>query len=899
MSPLEFTDWRLAFESPVSPWWLVLILPALTWLVWRTYRSELAEQPRWVRFTLRSMRIGLVLAVAVLLLRPALYLTRTWVYPARVLYVIDDSQSMSVKDSRLPGPAALYVHRQLQDPGASELDTFHRLREIAADRARAIRRFAAFTRTVDRRQDAFWTESTRVKAHVQGGFDSFESLAFAAVSTGTEATAEAARELLNRMDRLADDRGVLFEGQHDPGQEAYTRFADELSAIADRAGTVQAETDVARLAEGNEALRRQVDAIREAGRFDLVKQVLSRTRSGQPASASRPYHRWVRLSDGARGPLDEFTGSSVSPDAPHTDILGRLRALVEEDSPFPLAAIVLLSDGADLSDRPGREVQRLLSERQVPVLCAAVGAREEPYDLAVSGVSAPSFAVAGEPTTVAIELKTLLPAPAQIRIAIRHGKTVLAERDVTVGESTQQRETLTFSPDSAGIVRCTVEAGVLKGEAVGGENNRSEFVLHVRDRRLRVLYLDARPNWDVRFALDALQRLPGADVDKLVVSMLPGGMLKRGPGLGAFPNDLASLRQCDLIILASLRPGMLTNRGEASDWAMLEEYVKEGGALCFFDASAKALIPEGCELAGVLEPLVPLGDPAELLSDTPAGVEGEGENKDIRSLQSLLLLGDGYYHPITQALSSQLPVTRRPLLKHGSDATRTLVMTRNFEPLVRTARLGKGHVVLLAAGRLWAVLDATLSEAHARMFPALVQTAVEGQLTREADDRPQLALDIRRTREGAPLQVQVIPPDVGRTVEAIRAGEIVARSPVRTSAGSDRGTADFASLPPGDVVFRLEGNPDTATGPLRVVHTGRELVQLARNDPFLDELAQFTGGRKAELVDLPRLLESVHAAPRRETHERVWRIGGSAWVLVALMLLFTIELVTRKIVGMT
>lgn len=905
MSPLESTRWTVEFAAAASPWWLVLILPLAAWVFWRAYRFQLARKRRGIRITLAAIRLLLVIAVLLLLFKPALREIRTLTFPARILYVVDDSQSMSVADTRMAGPAALYLHRQLHGAGQGELDVYHRLRTIAMTQARAVRRFASFTRTVDRRQDAFWAESRRVEQAVSQGFTDFEELAASVVSTGSEQTAVAMKNLLARVDRLREQMRVLFEGERDPGREAYTRSADELVAIAEQLEQRQQAADIERLKAGNETLEAQVARMRSVKRASLVEQALRRWDPPDSGEAAPAYHRWVRLSDGARGPLGELAPEAVSPQAPHTDILGRLRALAEQRSAYPLAGIVLLSDGADLSGMPGNEVHQLLSERQVPVACAAVGAHEEPYDLAVTNVSAPPFAVAGEPTSIGVELKTLVPTPTEVRLRIMRDSKTLAESEVRVGESTQQRETLAFTPDTTGIFRYTVDVDVLEGEAVGASNNRSQFVINVRDRALRVVYLDAQPNWDVRFALDTLQRLPYAQLDKLIVSMLPGGTLQRGSDRGKWPNDQAAFERCDLIILGTLRPGMLTSGGPTSDWAMLQRFVNEGGTLCFFDAASAMAVPDEMPLARVLEPVTPAGDPAELLEPAAAGGqpgsesgETDGSDPSIQSLQALLLLEDGYYHPITHRLSAQLPVVQQRLLEPEDESIQTLLLTRQLEPLVRTVKVGRGNVVLLKAARLWTVLDPTLSEAHAEMFRSLVQGAVEGEHPVAEGDGPQLTVHHRRLREGTPFQVVVRAPQPNMQIEAVREDRVVATAEAQRRQGMAIATADFPALPPGEITFRIQGAPGIATPTITVVRTGRELVRLARNDAFMAELAQFTGGRKAEVVDLSRLVEAFDAEPRTETHERQWQPGASPWVLGALMFLFVAELVTRKFMGL-
>jgi hypothetical protein len=96
----DAASWRLGFVSEYSSYIVLGLLVALAlvlWLVIRSYRRE-GKNPRGVKITLAVIRIAVIVLVAAALFRPAVVLRFVETFHSTVVFVVDDSLSMSFKD---------------------------------------------------------------------------------------------------------------------------------------------------------------------------------------------------------------------------------------------------------------------------------------------------------------------------------------------------------------------------------------------------------------------------------------------------------------------------------------------------------------------------------------------------------------------------------------------------------------------------------------------------------------------------------------------------------------------------------------------------------------------------------------------------------------------------------
>jgi len=299
------------------------------------------------------------------------------------------------------------------------------------------------------------------------------------------------------------------------------------------------------------------------------------------------------LADTHRVELFDVAGVSLSPDdlptvadASRSPLTGTLLNVARDFAGEPLAGIVLLSDGREVSQEPAAgDLDRL----GVPVyaidLTEGRSSGPSPPDLAIQAVSANSRALVGNTVQVAVDM-TLQGEPGAINVpvSIFDGPDLLTSRIVArrPGESSLRAE-LEFIPRKPGQHVHLVQVGTLARE-VELANNRQTFPLTVRAKPLVVLYVDGVLRWESKFLREALAHDPDISVVSSVRTARPGA--DRGSQGLLLPEQLANV---DVVILGDVEASFFS-RAELS---ALRTWVTEGGGGLLLTGGYLSFGPEG------------------------------------------------------------------------------------------------------------------------------------------------------------------------------------------------------------------------------------------------------------------------------------------------------------------
>lgn len=801
MQPLRTTELDLRFTGALPPALLLLLVPLLLALLWWLYRHQWRDIPFPRAVGLLILRACVGVLTLLLIFRPDLVYREVLTWPGRIVVLVDNSASMTVPDPAAPETEALYLARSL-DPDLRPRQAHDRAAALVAA-ADELRRFEGFSRDTDRARDEFWAESERVQSRT------------------TSLLEDAGRPDLPPV--LAP----LFSGERHPGGRAFADTLAPLLAAAQEERARQAAEDREALAADDAPRRAAAAAVRSRPRLALARAAAARLPPQVNGQHLQPL------------PLLGNATDAFAPAPGDTPLAARLQALLDDRQKFPLSGVVLVSDGRDTEHpHPPAGLVEALAQRQVPVFTCAAGGRDEPPDVAILDVHAPPVAVKDTPFRITLRLKSALPAPVDGRVELLAGDAPLLQQPVRLGERPEQTLDLAPVPTALGRTRFTVRIRVDGvSEVVPERNNRAEFMVHVRDDKVRVLLLDWLPRWETRFAVNILQRLEYVDLNALIVLTRPGARLARGVQKGNWPQDDATLALYDLVLLGDLPPDLLTD----AERAALDRWVRErGGTVCQLQAA-------------------PANEDAAALRLTPLGA----------------------VHPLTRALRAppapEPPPDNHSLLLAGDAAA----------PLVTAAARDRGREAHLHSDRLWHRLNPTRLDGHAALYFELVNWALDG-----GSGEAVLALDFRAatSRQGVPVHLPTTA--AGAWVEACRGEE-----PVAAVQAAGR-LALFAPLPAGNYVFRLRDEAGTRSPPLDVVDEDPELRLLSRHEPWLDGLATGTGGTAGDLADLPRFVNAVPPKAHVERRETVWRLWDLPAVLGVLVLLLTAQWVWRKLEGL-
>ncbi|MBM4163334.1 MAG: hypothetical protein FJ222_02685 [Lentisphaerae bacterium] len=870
MEALRTVEYAVRFAAAWSAGWLVPAVPLVAWLGVEIYRRQSRAIARGHAWGLIGLRVVILISVVVLAFRPSLIRRETSTYPGRLLLILDDSASMGVADPALPEGEALKIARQAPGNVAGREAPAAGLREEILAVERTLIRFEQVSRSLDRSLDAFWREAERVQMQVN---ERLEAVAQRAADLANSAgAAPRLQEISGRCRELNASLKPLFTGDQVPSGESVLKMRAALSELVALLDETQQESDRAAIAAGDSALAAAAGAVRQAPRIDLAYAWLKDHRDALLGAVDGASVWLLPLSQ-----RDPIRFSKLDPHVPaiaagETDLTGTLLKLLESDNPFPLAGLVIFSDGRNLGDTAMDAVTRAATMRSVPIFSAGVGGAEEPPDIAVCGAYYPPFAVLGKPVGVRVDLKTVLPKPGKVGLELLGpaGPAITNQTLEIAGDPAIQRR-LTVTPETEGLQRLTVRVGVAAGEVVPQENNSLDLAVRVRPEPVRVLFLDWKPRWQSRFINNILTRLGYLDINSITVLAQPDQVLKRGVGRGFWPENASALVLYDLIILGDLPSDILT----PDEWRLLADYVEGGGSLALLGTGRRDPLP------AVIQNLLPT-QPRGAETVPPADSE------------PLQLPRAGRHHPVTRSLAGLLPDAEAAAAERRRDDAVGLLQTRDGRPLISTRFSGKGKTLLIDTDRLWRRLNATALEAHAGLVAGIVDWAVEAGAPAPRGPRP----DLYRYTSRESVQIWTDAAGATNLVIELRAGEQMLEAPaVPSHAGAVWAAAVFENVPPGDWTVTRRGGGD-APEPLCVMDRSRELHALSRDEALLRALAANTGGGSAGLADAARLFNDILPRSRVEHQERVWRVWDSPWMLGALVVMLTIEWVWRKLAGL-
>lgn len=871
MQPLRTTEYALRFASAISPWWLLLALPIVLALGVGLYRRQSRGIASGHRWGLTALRTTILLAVVVLAFRPSLARRDIATYPGRLLVVLDDSASMGIPDPALPVDETMTVARRVLDLPRARNAVLTELGEAARKVERDLLRFEAYGRSAARTGDAFWEEAERVQAGVAASLDAMAKQA--EELTGSSETAPGLLDVAGRCRDLPEVISPLFSGDEPPTDEVVARIRVALSEWIDVLNAAENGALRAAIDGGDSQVIAAVAEVRKVSRLSLAQawlqryaELISRQAEGlsvyvQPLSKPEP---------ASLGTVGELAGPADG----ETDLTGVLLAQLEAEDPFPLAGILLLSDGRNLGRDSLDAVTRAAALRSVPIHTAAIGDAAEPPDLAVRDLRVPPFWPAGKPVVARVVLKTALATQGAVDVELRHADGRVVTNAVLEVDGARDRQArMVFTPVEDGLHRFVVLSPSVADEVVPDANNRRAFMMDARSEPIRVLFLEWKPRWQSRFVLNILGRLDYLDVNAIIGLVQPEGKIERGIGRGRWPEDGDALALYRLVVIGDLPATTLTE----TEWQRLVEYVENGGSLVLLGNGRTDPLP--ASLAERLLPTRPRSQPGVLPDE----------------LDVLELTPAGRHHPVTRPLRGLVESgSSRPDAARVRPETIELLRTKAGHSMMTTRFVGKGKVFFVDTDRTWRRLNATALDAHGDLVAGMVDWAVETRAPR--DGRPEAGAMRYTTRDA--VQIWCAADGGTNRVVELRKDEQLFHAEARpVHEGAAWLAAVFEGVSAGQWTVRLrEGEEASQT--IDVIDNNRELIDLSCDRAWLQQLAADTGGESASLAEADRLLNNIKARSRTETRETLWRLWDARWLLAILILLLTVEWVWRKAGGL-
>jgi hypothetical protein len=313
-----------------------------------------------------------------------------------------------------------------------------------------------------------------------------------------------------------------------------------------------------------------------------------------------------------------------------TDLAAALSAAREELAGFPVAGIVVVSDGADNANTDLAPSLLALRAQRIPVYAVGVGRERFERDMGIERVTLPSTALAGAGVVLDAGIRIRGLNGQRTQITVEADGRLVASQDLTLPERGDvARARVRLPALRPATYRMSVRVRPLEGETVV-ENNEHHTVLEVRPGPEKILYVEGEPRPELAFLRRAVADDSGLQLVGLVRSA-QGKFLRLGVDdslelVAGFPTARPDLFRYRALVLGSLEASFFTG----DQLRMIADFVsRRGGGLLVL--GGRSSLAEGgfagTPVADVLPVTLPAvtpepdAPPLELaLRPTPAGL---------------------------------------------------------------------------------------------------------------------------------------------------------------------------------------------------------------------------------------------------------------------------------------
>jgi uncharacterized membrane protein len=294
-----------------------------------------------------------------------------------------------------------------------------------------------------------------------------------------------------------------------------------------------------------------------------------------------------------------------------TDLVGALDRAREELSSVPLSGLVVISDGADNSDRSLAEAMVPLQAASVPVYTVGLGEEALSPDIQIGRVAAPRSVLKGTSLVLDVVISQRGFAGETVPLIVEDEQRILAEEEVELGADGEPMVAeVRFTLEEAGPRRIRLRIPPQEGEEVP-QNNERGVEVEVREAREKILYFEGEPRWELKFLRRALaedENLQVVGLERTAENKFLRLDVDDSEELaGGFPSTREELFKYRGLILGSVEASFFTH----DQLAMIAEFVSRRGGGFLMLGGRWAFAEGGYGGTPVAEALpVILGEPA-------------------------------------------------------------------------------------------------------------------------------------------------------------------------------------------------------------------------------------------------------------------------------------------------
>jgi hypothetical protein len=597
-----------------------------------------------------------------------------------------------------------------------------------------------------------------------------------------------------------------------------------------------------------------------------------------------------------------------------------------------LSGIVVISDGNSNAGIEPSTAQEIAKRADARLFTVGVGSTEQPVNLQVASIQAPSDVHLNDPYDFAAFIQGfgLKGRTATVELLVRpegdekSQPKVIETREITIREDgtpveVRFRQTPTVAGAFEYFVRAKPPAGVRE---LSDEDNERRKTVNVIDRKLHVLLIAGGPMRDYRFLHTMLNRHSSIDVDVWLqtVSAVTAGQVSQDAKkiLVDFPRTPAELFDYDVVV--AFDPDW--SRIPAEGRKLLVNWVSEhSGGLVL--VAGDIFTPQLAQASNDFDPvkeLYPVFLSAalqDLSLDAKADQPWPVALTDAGKQAGFLQLVENSFDP--GAAWKQFPGVYRCYPTGGSKAGATVyanfadvrAQNEHGQPILFAAQFyGSGRTFYIGSPELWR-LRAVDEEYFDRFWTKVIREVGQGRLRRGTArgllllERSQYALGQTIRVRANLLDPQLQPLDAPSVeLNVFDPHGLPLSVPRVLNRDRDRPGqywADFRASMPGTyrilVRPQLDDEKQNLSAKIDVVLPNLEFDNPRQNAKLLADLARETGGKYLTLenaaAELPALLPD--RGERFAVDEQLRVLWDRQWVLYLLVGFLGVEWLTRKL----
>ena len=288
------------------------------------------------------------------------------------------------------------------------------------------------------------------------------------------------------------------------------------------------------------------------------------------------------------GELEQIETSirELLPSDKHSRLGKCLQKVLSTQRGRPTAAIVTLTDGITTEGKTIADLAPLASRRRVPLLIVGLGSETPTRDLRLSELLVDPVVFVEDIVVFEAQITGtgFEGSTAELQLRRKGQEQVLAKQNVTIGADGQaQSVRLRYQLTEEGEYEFELALLPLDGES-STENNRQSRLVSVRNDKIKVLLVQAYPNYEFRYLKNMLSRHESTiQLTTVLQDADPDYTSLEKTAQRVFPVQRDELFEYDVILFGDVNPTFLTN----SVLDHVVDFAKEKGGGILFMAGPK------------------------------------------------------------------------------------------------------------------------------------------------------------------------------------------------------------------------------------------------------------------------------------------------------------------------